>query len=60
MKVGQGNAHFIADLHMNVPDAVMRERWREGHYDTPDGRKPRPQYVTQWRAFAGRKNGDAK
>jgi hypothetical protein len=57
MKVGQGNAHFIADLHKGIPDEVMRERWRAGEYDTPDGNKPRPSYALAWRAMAGRKTG---
>ena len=55
MKVGWGNGNLIADLHMNVPDAVMRERWKAGDYDTPDGGKPRSEYVKGWRALAGRK-----
>lgn len=55
MKVGQGNGNLIADLHMGVPDETMRERWREGHYDTPTGGKPRADYVKGWRALAGRK-----
>lgn len=54
MKVGEGNGKFIADLHMNVPDAVMRERWKAGEYNTPDGRKPRADYVAGWRQLAGR------
>lgn len=54
MKVGQGNAHFIADLHLGVADHVMRERWKAGDYDTPTGQKPRAEYVKGWRALAGR------
>ena len=60
MKVGQGNAHLIADLHMGVPDDTMRERWRSGHYDQPDGTKPRPAFVSAWRQMAGRKTGEVK
>jgi hypothetical protein len=54
MRPGQGNGAFIADLHLNVPDPVMRERWRAGAYDQPDGRKPRAEYVAGWRRLAGR------
>jgi hypothetical protein len=54
MKVGQGNAHFIADLHTGVSDDVMRERWKAGDYDTPNGGKPRTDYVKGWRELAGR------
>ena len=54
MRPGQGNGNFIADLHLNVPDETMRHRWREGHYDTPTGCKPRSEYVAGWRAMAGR------
>jgi hypothetical protein len=54
MKPGHGNGCFIADLHLNITDEVMRERWRAGAYDTSDGRKPRADYVAGWRKLAGR------
>lgn len=54
MKVGHGNGNFLADLALGVPDAAMRQRWTEGEYDTPDGRKPRADYVKGWRELAGR------
>lgn len=54
MRPGQGNGCFIADLHMGIADAVMRERWLAGDYDTPRGGKPRTEFVKGWRALAGR------
>ena len=51
MKVGHGNANFIADCHdMELSDAEMRKRWAQGFYD-----KPRSDYAKQWREMAGRK-----
>ena len=55
LKVGVGNAHFLADLADGVSDAEMRKRWAAGHYDGPDGRKPREDYVRGWRELNGRK-----
>lgn len=51
MKVGHGNAHFLADLAAGVPDDEMRERWKRGEYG-----KPRNDYVAGWRDMAGRTN----
>lgn len=51
-KVGQGNAHFLADLAENVSDEEMRERYKRGDY--PDLHRPSVQF---WRAMAGRTEG---
>jgi hypothetical protein len=36
MKVGQGNAYLIADLHnRSLTTEEIRERWKRGDYGTP-------------------------
>lgn len=50
MKVGHGNAHFIADAHdsrLTLDD--IRERWRAGDYG-----KVRTDYAQGWLRLAGR------
>lgn len=50
MKVGHGNAHFIADAHdPRLTLDAIRERWREGAYG-----KPRTEYAQGWLKLAGR------
>lgn len=44
-----GNSKFLADLHMDVPDAEMRRRYAAGEYG-----KMRPEFVQGWRRLAGR------
>lgn len=57
-RVGYGNAMFIADLTMGVPDEVMRAKYKAGEY--PDLHLPS---VKGWRRLAGRrgsKGGDVE
>lgn len=49
MKVGWGNAHFIADAHSPLPLAEMRKRWAAGDYG-----KMRPDYAKAWLQLAGK------
>lgn len=48
--VGYGNAMFLCDLAMNVPDATMRERYKRGEY--PDIHTPS---ISGWRRLNGRR-----
>lgn len=50
---GEGAGRFLGDLANNASDAVMRQRWEEGHYGTGKNR-PETQFITQWRKQAGR------
>ena len=54
MRIGQGNAHFIADAHnasLSLDD--IRARWKAGDYG-----KVRPEFAQGWLRLAGRiKNG---
>lgn len=50
MKVGHGNANFIADLTLGETDAEMRRRYTQGHYG-----KLRADYAKDWREMVGRK-----
>jgi hypothetical protein len=53
MKVGHGNAHFIADAHNpRLTLDEIRERWRRGDYG-----KPRNDYAIGWLKLAGRLKG---
>ena len=49
MRIGFGNAHFIADAHSGLPLEEMRRKWREGDYG-----KMRPDYATGWLKLARR------
>lgn len=51
MKVGWGNAHFIADAHnTRVSLEDMRRKWASGDYG-----KMRSEYALGWLSLAGRK-----
>ena len=50
MRIGQGNAHFIADAHnasLSLDD--IRARWKAGDYG-----KVRPEFATMWLTLAHR------
>jgi hypothetical protein len=50
MKIGHGNAHFIADAHdPKVTVERMREKWRDGDYG-----KLRPDFAQAWLRQAGK------
>jgi len=50
MKIGHGNAHFIADAHNpRVSLADLRRKWAAGDYG-----KLRPDYATAWLKMAGK------
>lgn len=49
MRIGEGNARFLADLHTGVSDEELRARWVAGEYG-----KPRTEFVMGWRKMAGR------
>jgi hypothetical protein len=50
MKIGQANAHFIADAHNpRVSLADMRRKWAAGDYG-----KPRSDYAQGWLQIAGK------
>lgn len=50
MKVGHGNALFIADAHdPRITLAEMRKRWAAGDYGNP-----RHDYALAWLTLAGR------
>lgn len=48
-RVGYGNALFLADLAMGVPDTTLRAKIRAGEY--PDLHKPS---LKGWRMMVGR------
>lgn len=48
-KPGWGNGLFLADLAENVPDEVMRRKFKAGEYDGLN-----TTYAPMWRKLAGR------
>lgn len=49
VKVGLGNALFLADLAIGTPDLEMRAKFTAGKY--PDIHRPS---IKEWRRLAGR------
>lgn len=50
MKIGEGNALFLADIQTNVTTDEIRNRWKAGKYG-----KPPEQWALDNLAFRGRR-----